>query len=91
MAHSLDSNAIVAALAAYLLGHPLAVDSIDGIRRWWMDEEDDVTLNQMREALTWMQARALIEEVCAADGRRLWRRTATDDQLRALCPGRAPD
>jgi hypothetical protein len=73
---------IVRELARYLIAHPQASDTPEGIARWWLGESvaDPASLQQ---ALDWMKARSLLEELTAADGRRRYRRRGEDAALRA--------
>jgi hypothetical protein len=65
---------VVHALAAYLLAHPQASDTAEGIARWWLraDAPPSATLQQ---ALDWMEGRGLVDKVVAGDGRVRWRRS----------------
>lgn len=75
---------IVRRLAGYVDANPFACDSSAGIARWWLhlDIEDTGPLQQ---ALAWMLAQQLMEEIVAADGRLRYRRIGTKEQFdRAL-------
>lgn len=87
----LDPNfqAIVIALAHYLVANPRACDSLEGIRRWWLDPQSDWSTSQIEKAAHWMKERQLIEEVIGSDGRTRFRRIGSDDAFRLLLPGPA--
>lgn len=75
---------IVRTLAAYWRTHPAAIDSAEGIRRWWFPAGKDVAGDELSVALAWMQGRALIEVLAAADRRVRYRRIASDELFDAL-------
>lgn len=70
-------------LARYLIEHPLASDTAEGIARWWLGEAGAEPW-RLQPALDWMKASALLEETVAADGRRRYRRGVEIGVLRAL-------
>jgi len=67
-------------LASYVVVNPRACDTAPGIATWWL-ELDDVALVQ--QALDWMTAHGLMEELTAADGRLRYRRIGTPEQFAA--------
>lgn len=73
----------VCELAQYLIEHPQASDTVEGIARWWLAE---AVAEQwlLQRALDWMKTGSLVEETVAADGRRRYRRGVEVDVLRAL-------
>lgn len=72
---------LVRRLCHYVGANPRACDTLPGIARWWLDmDPDDAPVQQ---ALNWMIAKDLMEELIAADGRRRYRRIGTDAQLAA--------
>ena len=75
---------VVRALALYLLASPLASDTADGIRRWWLGAQGAPSLDQVTKALDTMKMLGLIEVTYAADGRRRYRRCGDDAQLARL-------
>ena len=79
---------IVCALARYLRANPLACDSFEGIRRWWLAAHS-VTPEELVRVLTWMKDQGLVEELVAADGRLRYRRggpeAVLDAAIDALC------
>jgi hypothetical protein len=79
---------IVRELALYLIEQPQASDTPEGIGRWWLGEV--AAPRVLQQALDWMKAQALLEEVIAADGRRRYRRCADDEALRALLAAAEP-
>ena len=70
------TRALIGAVARYLIEHPAASDSSQGIRQWWLDNAQEATDPQMEAALHWMVEQALIERVIAADGRVRYSRLA---------------
>jgi len=75
-----DVTATVRGVAAYLSRNPDASNTLDGIARWWLDDET-IPIDHVKRALDWMQARHLLKVVVAADGRLRYRRSATDAEL----------
>jgi len=82
---------IMRALALYLQANPLASDTADGIRRWWLGAQGALSLDEVSRALDTMKMLGLIEITYAADGRRRYRRNATDEQLAAFVEGFVDD
>jgi Fe2+ or Zn2+ uptake regulation protein len=66
---------VVHALAEYLLAHPQASDTAEGIARWWLRADPQVSAAQLQQALDWMEGKGLINKVVAGDGRVRWRRS----------------
>jgi Fe2+ or Zn2+ uptake regulation protein len=66
---------VVRALAAYLLAHPQASDTAEGIARWWLRTEAPPSAAQLQQALDWMEGKGLVDRVVAGDGRVRWRRS----------------
>jgi Fe2+ or Zn2+ uptake regulation protein len=66
---------VVHALLAYLLEHPQASDTSDGIARWWLRADAPVNSARLQLALDWMEEQGLIDRVVAGDGRVRWRRS----------------
>lgn len=85
---------VVHALAAYLLAHPQASDTAEGIARWWLRGDAPASSLMLEEALDWMEGHGLIDKVIAGDGRVRWRRSeGVEDFERAVAelglpPGR---
>jgi hypothetical protein len=74
MSEASELMRVVHALAAYLLEHPQASDTADGIARWWLRDAPANSV-QLQQALDWMEGRGLIDKVVASDGRVRWRRS----------------
>lgn len=70
-------------LVSYLLAHPGACDTADGISRWWFETEDGVSPQALKQALDDLLARGLLEACPAADGRVRYRRRADAQALQA--------
>ena len=77
-------RSLIGAVARYLIEHPAASDSSQGIRQWWLDNAQEATEVQMEAALQWMVSQALIERVIAADGRVRYSRLADARQLSSV-------
>lgn len=71
---------IVRRLASYVDANPFACDSPAGIARWWLQLDVDDTA-ALQQALAWMQAQHLMEEIVAADGRLRYRRIGGKQQF----------
>ncbi|HWH41031.1 MAG TPA: hypothetical protein VNU21_14410 [Usitatibacter sp.] len=80
-------NRIMRALADYLKVNPLASDTADGIRRWWLGTEWAPSLDEVARALETMKTMGLIKVTYAADGRQRYSRCASDAQLAAFVEG----
>jgi hypothetical protein len=70
-----DLMRVVHALVTYLLAHPQASDTAEGIARWWLRADSPVNSTLLQQALDWMKGQGLIESVVAGDGRVRWRRS----------------
>lgn len=66
------------ALTLYLISHPHACDTADGIRRWWLEDNEEIAMEVLLRALAGLEAAGLIEATAAADGRRRYRRCGDD-------------
>lgn len=73
-------DSVVRTLARYWVANPLACDTPDGICRWWLPSES-VSMECLLGALAWMKERRLVDEVAAADGRKRYRRNASEERL----------
>jgi hypothetical protein len=82
-----DFQAIVIALAHYLIANPLACDSLEGMCRWWFQQEYQWPQYQLDAAVSWMTEHKLIEEVVGADGRTRYRRIGSDEEFSLLTLG----
>lgn len=65
---------IAAAIERYLERYPGAGDSDVGITEWWLPEQGiRASVDDVREALTLLESRGVMETVILQDGRCLWR------------------
>ena len=78
-----DFQAIVIALSRYLIANPLACDSLEGMRRWWFEQDCQWPQYQLDKAATWMKEQQLIEEVVGSDGRARYRRIGSDEAFQS--------
>lgn len=63
------SQGLCAAIRAYLVAHPDAADSPEGIRQWWLPESlAHVPLAVLRQVLDRMVRRAELKRVRLPDG-----------------------
>lgn len=69
---------VVRCLSQYLSSHPMACDTPEGIRRWWLSREAPVPVVQA--ALVLMQRCGVVQESRAVDGRIRFRRCAADQK-----------
>lgn len=82
MRNSPATTDVVCALALYLRANPLACDSLEGIRRWWLAAHA-IAREQLEEALDLMMEQGIVEQIMAADGRLRYRRCGNDTLLQA--------
>lgn len=73
---------LVSMLAKYWFEHPLACDTSDGIRRWWLPDGLEVPFYVLATALAWMVAHSMAEASPGLDGRIRFRRGAEVDLAR---------
>ena len=67
-------QSIADAITRYVQRHPAAADTDVGIAEWWLiDLNAPVSVEDVREALTLLESRGLMEMVTLHDGRNLWR------------------
>jgi hypothetical protein len=80
----LTTQALVCQLLRYAHANPHASDSAEGIARWWLDPKEGVDVQVLREALEMLVRQGIFEERVATDGRRSYRRSCPDAELRKL-------
>lgn len=62
-------EAVVVAIVDYLHAHPLAADSADGVRRWWLGAPGlAVRLDEVESALDLLVGRSVLRRLPLADG-----------------------
>ncbi len=76
--------AVAQELVSYLLTHPGACDTADGISRWWFETVDCVSPQELNQALDTLVQQGLLEACPAADGRVRYRRRADEAALEAF-------
>jgi hypothetical protein len=69
------------ALAAYLRASPLACDTCEGIRYWWLGPAVTVSVQGVQDSLDWMVARGVMERLVAADGQVRYRRSTSGEHV----------
>jgi hypothetical protein len=68
---------IVKQILSYFVRNPQAVDSVEGIARWrLLEEQIHRTVKQSQVALDWLAANGYLDEVCEAGSQRLFRLNA---------------
>lgn len=83
----LEVKAIARAVVAHLKANPLASDTQVGIAQWWLPPGTDVSEEVLGQALQMLTRAGVLEELLAGDGRRRYRRRASDRELEALLNG----
>jgi hypothetical protein len=76
--------AVAQKLVSYVLTHPDACDTADGISRWWFETEDCMRPQELKQALDALVQQGLFEACPAADGRVRFRRRADEAALKAF-------
>ena len=77
---------IAAEIARYLVQHPDAADTFDGIKRWWLSRiRVEEAIVHVRQALDGLVLEGLVVEQKLADGRLVYRSavSATTEPARA--------
>lgn len=87
MVEATDPKSTVHALVRYLRSNPHASDTAEGIRLWWLDPRVEVTMEELQAVIDGLLESGIVEELQAADGRRRYRRVASDAQLDELLRG----
>lgn len=84
---SLDDDpevlAVMRSVALYLQRNPLASDTAEGIRRWWLGDSD-VSAAAVQRALDALAHADLLREHTAADGHRRYRLDGNSEALQRL-------
>ena len=54
-------SVIAADIERYLAAHPLAADTVDGVRRWWLSEAvRDASVAEVEQALEVLEQRGVV-------------------------------
>jgi Fe2+ or Zn2+ uptake regulation protein len=62
------ADPVVLALLAYLARNPQAADSLAGVARWWVGDDDTVSIERVRDALDHLVAIGALRRAQLADG-----------------------
>lgn len=73
MAITRSAEDIVRAVSRYLRMNPLASDTLEGIRTWWLPAMH-ATTNDLEQALACLEGAGVLKATRAADGRVHYRR-----------------
>ena len=65
-------EAVAAAIMAYLCAHPLAADSADGVRHWWIGARVGLSVAEVESALNLLVERRLLRSLRLMDGTQLY-------------------
>ena len=66
-------RAIAAEIERYVLAHPEAADTVEGIQRWWLSRQlADESDARVARALDWLIARGVLATTALPDGRTLY-------------------
>jgi len=68
MPSSDPTDPVVQVILAYLRQHPQAADSLHGVARWWVGADDNVDVEQVRQALDRLVERGALRRERLADG-----------------------
>ena len=65
-------EAVAAAIMEYLCAHPLAADSADGVRHWWIGAQVGLSVAEVESALNLLVERRLLRSLRLMDGTQLY-------------------
>src|SRR5205823_14500879 len=82
-AHASRFDALVDAIRRYLATHPTASDTVEGIAGWAVGAVASATADEVRSALTHLEARGEIARRRAAGGAEVYARTPTTKRAEA--------
>ena len=84
-----NESLIARSILSYLIAHPMAEDTLEGITQWWLLEEQiKRRLKEVHEALEELQSQKLIIAHKAGDSRIRYRINKRKlNQIRALLEG----
>ncbi|HER45755.1 MAG TPA: hypothetical protein ENO12_02960 [Thermoplasmatales archaeon] len=58
----------------YLLSHPQAADTLEGIARWWLQQQRFIdSLDRVYDALEILIERGMVKKITNADGKNIYR------------------
>ena len=65
-------EAVAAAIMDYLCAHPLAADSADGVRHWWLGAQVGLSVAEVESALNLLVERKQLRSLRLMDGTQLY-------------------
>ena len=65
-------EAVAAAIMDYLCAHPLAADSADGVRHWWIGARVGLSVAEVESALNLLIERKQLRSLRLMDGTQLY-------------------
>ena len=65
-------EAVAAAIMDYLCAHPLAADSADGVRHWWLGAQVGLSVAEVESALNLLVERRQLRNLRLMDGTQLY-------------------
>ena len=65
-------EAVAAAIMDYLCAHPLAADSANGVRHWWIGARVGLSVAEVESALNLLVERKLLRSLRLMDGTQLY-------------------
>jgi hypothetical protein len=75
---------VMCRLARYFRDNPLACDTAEGARRWWLPQREDIGESMVTAAFESLVGRCILETLPAVDGRIRYRLIDGDDARAAL-------
>lgn len=76
----IDVIIVAQKIRGYLINHPKAADSLEGIISWWLNSpQSSLQPEVVRDALNLLQSKALIVRRTLADGNTIYMATRDED------------